>query len=622
MVLLLGLVVVVVTVGGAVALGATVGGNQEHAPLVELEATVDGAELTLSHRAGDSLRAGDLAVVTRSGDTTTRYELGSDGEINGQPVTSDTSYGPGDDWRPTTPLGFNESDEYLILVVHEPSSSVLYRSERSPDAVTETPPPAPTPRPTTTESPSETTSTTTATTTGTPTSTTTATPTTTPPEPESTSITGVRLNDRTTSSGGASYRLDYDVSPSTDFDRVRVTFENENQTWATQTVTNDAARGYVTYDIGSGVGDQYRITVEALDADGNVLDSESMTDVADGSDPSGNDDLSEANDPQLDGVALVDLSQEGAAYELGYTVTNGSNLSEVRVEFANRDASSTTAEYSNTNARGSITGYTAYDGTDGHDYEVTVRVFDDDGVVVDEQVITDVADGLDPASNDDLSTSSSPVFAGTAIDDLSITEADYEVSYNVTDRAEFDRVRVWISNEDQSYAEGTYSSVSPRDTVADFAVEDNGGTLGSTYRIRAQLIDDDGIVVDERIVTDTADWFDPSGNDGLSRAQSPALDSVSVSDKSNSNRNRVEYWVSYQVTGATEFAEVEVYFRNRQQPSASGVVRSSATSENRLTFSKSYGTGNTYDIEVRVVDTDGIVVDRYVISDVAGDKNS
>lgn len=140
MVLLLGLVVVVVTVGGVVALDATVGGNQETAPFVQLEASVDGTSLTLSHRAGDSLRAGDIDVVTRSGDTTTRYALESDGEINDKPVTSETRFSPGDDWRPTTSLGFNESDEYLVLVVHEPSNSVLYRSERSADAVTETPP--------------------------------------------------------------------------------------------------------------------------------------------------------------------------------------------------------------------------------------------------------------------------------------------------------------------------------------------------------------------------------------------------------------------------------------------------------------------------------------------------
>ncbi|WP_424006554.1 type IV pilin [Haloferax denitrificans] len=610
MVLLLGLVVVVVTVGGVAALAA-VDDYRDDAPLVELDVTVDGSNLTLTHRAGDSLRAGDVAVVTRSEDTTTRYSLGADGDINRRATTSESQFGPGDSWRPTTPVGFDGTDPYLVLVVHEPSNTVIHRAERTLGAVTETPGPAPTPRPTTTTTSTATTTSTTATTTAT-----TSTP------PESTAINGMHVEDRTTDAGGAGYRVDYDVTAGPDFDRVRVTFENRDSSWATQTVTETNARGYATYDIGAGVGDRYRITVAALDADGNVLDSRTISDVADGDNPDGNTGLPESNDPAIRGAALIDLTQEGAAYELNYNVTNASNLSEIRVEFDNLDAPSTTAELSGTEPRGTIAGYSAYDGTEGDDYEATIRVFDEDGVLVDRRVISDVADGVDPAGNDDLTRASSPSFEGTIIDDLSMTQADYEASYNVTDRAEFGRVRLWISNEDASYAEGIYENTDPRNTIDDFAAEDNGGTFGMAYHIRLQLLDADGVVVDERIVTDDADWTDPSGNDGLSRAGSPALDSVSVSDNSQTNRNRVRYRVDYDVVGTGEFAEVEVYFRNRQQPQASGVVRSTATSENNLEYTETYGTGDTYDIEVRVVDDDGIVVDRYVLSDIAGDKNA
>ncbi|MCO8265349.1 type IV pilin [Haloferax sp. AB510] len=616
MILLLGLVVVVVTVGGVAALAA-VDDYRDDAPLVELDVTVDGSNLTLAHRAGDTLRAGDVAVVTRSEDTTTRYSLGTDGDINRRATTSESQFGPGDSWRPTAPVGFDGSDPYLVLVVHEPSNTVIHRAERTLGAVTETPGPAPTPRPTTTSPPATTTST--ATTTATTATTTTTTTTTTP---ESTAINGVHVEDRTTNSGGAGYRVDYDVAAGPDFDRVRVTFENLDSSWATQTVTETNARGFATYDIGAGVGDRYRITVAALDAGGNVLDSRTISDVADGDNPDANTGLPETNDPKIRGAALIDLTQEGAAYELNYNVTNASNLSEIRVEFDNLDAPSATAELSGTAPRGTIAGYSAYDGTEGDDYEVVIRVFDEDGVLVDRRVISDVADGVDPAGNDDLTRVSSPSFEGTIIDDLSMTQADYEASYNVTDRAEFGRVRLWVSNVDDSYAEGIYESADPRNTIDDFAAEDNGGTFGMTYRIRLQLLDADGVVVDERIVTDDADWTDPSGNDGLSRVGSPSFDSVSVSDNSQTNRNRVRYRVDYEVVGTGEFAEVEVYFRNRQQPQASGVVRSTATSENNLEYTETYGTGDTYDIEVRVVDADGIVVDRYVLSDIAGDKNA
>ncbi|MEA5386222.1 hypothetical protein VB779_03285 [Haloarculaceae archaeon H-GB11] len=241
-------------------------------------------------------------------------------------------------------------------------------------------------------------------------------------------------------------------------------------------------------------------------------------------------------------------------------------------------------------------------------------MYDTNGAVTDSVTITDTADGTSQ-SQGDVTDGDSPSFAGTVVDDLGGDEANYEASYNVTDRTNFGSVKVSYENLDSGGADATYTSTDPRTNVDDYAEASFGGTAGDEYRITIQLLDTAGVVVDERVETDVADGTDPSGNADLSRPTSPTLTSTSVKDKTKFGT--ADYQVQFTVSDPnSEFTSLEVIFRNTDAAWATETKTSTATNGN-VKYSAGGVGGDTYEIVVRVLDTDGIVVDEQVITDVA-----
>jgi hypothetical protein len=316
--------------------------------------------------------------------------------------------------------------------------------------------------------------------------------------------------------------------------------------------------------------------------------------------------------PTVNGVSVEDLAANGnSEYRVSYDVD--SSASRVEVEFDDRANGWADDTATTTDTRGTVT-YTQ-GGTTGDTFDITVRAYDSGGSVSDSRTITDVSDGSNPGSNDDLSNGNSPQFAGTLVDDLSASQADYEVMYNVTRRANFGEVRVRVENLDSGGADATYTSTDPRHNVDDYRVASYGGTDGDRYRLTLQVVDADGVVVDERVVTDTADGTDPGGNADLSRTASPTLQSSTVEDNSNPGKG-ARFTADYTTSGGPEFGRVEVQFRNRDSPQATTSPSSTAVSGS-LSHEPGYGSGDRYAITIRVLDADGVLVDERVVDETA-----
>ncbi len=81
------------------------------------------------------------------------------------------------------------------------------------------------------------------------------------------------------------YQVFYDVSGSGSFDSVEVTFRNLDHGWGTKTKSDGRRSGNVQYRQGGTAGDDYEIIVRVLDGDGIVVDTQTITDTADGNDP-------------------------------------------------------------------------------------------------------------------------------------------------------------------------------------------------------------------------------------------------------------------------------------------------------------------------------------------------
>jgi len=429
--------------------------------------------------------------------------------------------------------------------------------------------------------------------------------------PSSPKFAGVVVDD--VSAANATYEVSYNVTNRSEFGSVEVTVEDLTNGWASATYTSSDPRDNVDNYSQPTYGDSYRITVTLRDASGVVVDRRVVNDTADGTDPSGNDDLGRAGSPTLANWVVSDLSSsgQGAAYNVTYAANNTTEFAGVEVVFRDRDSryaseispvlNSTTGTYSYR------PGY-AY----GDQYEIEIRVVDADGIVVDEHVVNDTADGTDSGGNNPPSSLSDPAFAGVVVDDVSVTQATYEVSYNVTNRNRFDHVQVQVEDLDSGWASATYTSSDPRDNVDNYSQS----TYGDSYRITVSLVDDDGFVVDRRVVNDTADGTDPSGNDDLGRAGSPTLSSYSVTDKSNNGKG-ARYDVQYNVTPNAEFAGVEIIFRNRDSRYASEISPVLNSTTGTYSYRPGYAYGDQYEIEIRTVDADGIVVDQIIVTDVA-----
>lgn len=134
-VLLLAIVVILVSSVGYVVLGTI---EPDDSPAVDVRATVTDSTLALTHWSGDGLPGDDLTVVVRYGGVEERYDFAADGGYG-----ADATFDAGDEWRLDGGVPYAAGDRVEVLLVHDPSNTVLFRGRR----IAATPTPTPTPAP-------------------------------------------------------------------------------------------------------------------------------------------------------------------------------------------------------------------------------------------------------------------------------------------------------------------------------------------------------------------------------------------------------------------------------------------------------------------------------------------
>lgn len=268
----------------------------------------------------------------------------------------------------------------------------------------------------------------------------------------------------------AQYEVSYDVTGMEDFDRVEVALENLDSGGADETYTSTALRdniddyGWVDTYGGTG-GDEYEITIEVYNSSNDVAVSRTVTDDADGGDPSGNNDLSTPSSPSLESSTLLDTSQNSnAGYSLQYEIDDpAGEFAETEVLFTNLDNAQETGQGSDTEMSGSVS-YSA-GGAENDDYEVVVQVQDDDGIVVDSTVISDTADGsVSGADSNAVSTQVSNFYPPDWDDQFTVqaqtqdSDGDDDLegsSYTVTDDSESVVASQTVTGSGQQIQPGT-----------------------------------------------------------------------------------------------------------------------------------------------------------------------
>jgi hypothetical protein len=387
-VLLLALVVLLVSTVGYVVLG-TIG--PDDTPTVEVAATVTDNDVTLTHRSGEGLPGDDLTVVLRYGGSEQRYDFATDGRYG-----ADDTFDPGEEWHLDEPIPYAPGDRVDVLLLHDPSNTVLFRGRK----VAATPTATATPAPDVVEweygdggggggggggadvdgggggadvdgggggaaGPSI----------------------------------KLRIDDLTDRDRDRPYYVvSYDVTPANDsFESVEVEFGSEER-HGTVTETDTGDRGSATYTENYGANAEHTITVRTYYADGDggtvVGQARTIDDTADTDNPV-EEDLSEADSPSVDpSTTISDRSNPKSDklwYRFDYVIGTNGNFQRTLLGVINRNGNGATVRESRPQSMGSVDLRDDY-GT-GTEYKITILVFDDAGVVVDDRTLIDEADG-------------------------------------------------------------------------------------------------------------------------------------------------------------------------------------------------------------------------------------
>ncbi|SDM49146.1 Protein of unknown function [Halogranum gelatinilyticum] len=134
-ILLVGVVTLAISTFGVYYLGSI---DQNPGPTTNVDSHVTAEEIRLTHDGGDIVDTANLRVVVRANGADTGIDW-SEGSLSG---STPDSFGPGETWSVDVSAArddasgsdFDPDTEVRILLVHDPTNSVVYDTVTSPDS--------------------------------------------------------------------------------------------------------------------------------------------------------------------------------------------------------------------------------------------------------------------------------------------------------------------------------------------------------------------------------------------------------------------------------------------------------------------------------------------------------
>jgi|GEM_PF-3443972 len=199
----------------------------------------------------------------------------------------------------------------------------------------------------------------------------------------------------------AEYQIVFQVKWVANFDRIEIDVENQDaQHIAGDTFTRSTLEGSISYPgggntDGGAAGDSYQFSFRVYEEGlSDPVIAEQTTDTADGS-GSGEGDFGDANSPQLESFYVTDETlNNNTNYTVEYEVSNTEEFQEVVITFDDAQNNWADAARTSTSAPTGSVSY-SHGGTEGHEYEITVDVKNQNGITVDSGSVVDVANGDD-----------------------------------------------------------------------------------------------------------------------------------------------------------------------------------------------------------------------------------
>ncbi len=314
------------------------------------------------------------------------------------------------------------------------------------------------------------------------------------------------LYDKSKQYGNANYTLEYEVSNTQNFQELQIRFDDlESDYWGDRTYTNtEAPVGTRDHNEGS-FGDDFEITVEAINKDGDTTDTVTLNDNADGLNTFYPSDLDEnPNNPKLESYSITSEVYP-TTFTLDYNVNNSDNFRELIAEFENLDDTDPWYDVdrtSNSAPSGTIN-YPDKWNANGDQYNITIKVRSTAGIIVDSQSV--LVSAGESTSSGDGSNTEQPSITEFAVTDQSQcsgnncngqNEASYQVDWSASDpNGNLESANVTFNG---NVPGGNWESISGSETYT------KNGEHGTEYTIRFQASYSSGEYLCEQ-VTDTAD---------------------------------------------------------------------------------------------------------------------
>ena len=283
-----------------------------------------------------------------------------------------------------------------------------------------------------------------------------------------------------------------------EFDVTTEGFENLQEGWvvvdnggdSTAFNSTDGETTTVSADEVGGLedGNTINATLYEDDTEENRLDSDA-TEVS----PSGSTEISIRVDD------ISDRQPNNPEFYVSYDVEG--TYDEIRVSAESTESTASDEVFSTDSRNGeSLTpGF-----GDGQEFNVTVEMLENGDIVAERTIITN-ADTQNPDDqNDDLSLANSATLESSTIEDESNPGRGprYDFTYSVSSTGSFSAVQLHVLNRNGNG--GSDSLVRPERDGNEVRVDPDGGGDGTLYKLAILVVDENGVVVDERIADDTA----------------------------------------------------------------------------------------------------------------------
>ncbi|RQG92098.1 hypothetical protein [Natrarchaeobius chitinivorans] len=210
------------------------------------------------------------------------------------------------------------------------------------------------------------------------------------------------------------------------------------------------------------------------------------------------------------------------------------------------------------------------------------------------------------------------------IDRTQNSNVEFDVQYQVLDVPDFDRMELFVENVsdgDRNLNE-SFTVTDPEGVISYPSSGNDGGAEGSTYEFTFEVLDEErGSVIFEQ-TTRVADGESDDDDDDFGGDDDPILESFTVTDNTDLQRDQVQFVVEYELSNTENFGHVEVTFDNQNHSWSDETVESSDEPTGTVTYPDGGGTqGGTsnqpYEISVEVWTESGIPVDSGSVTTVA-----